>query len=162
MLSPGLIAVIVLLVVVAYVLWIFILKASCAVVDVKEPGYVVAAILALVVMAAVVASATLFGWLLGRFDPPDSALGPYRLAGGALGVVIVWLLAGMLHWALMAKTPVKGLWLAAIELLLNGLAWSLLFGLFLFGFSIYQWATSPPDAGKAAVVAPARPISVPV
>jgi hypothetical protein len=124
---------------VAYVARIFILKACCAVTDVKEPGYLMAALWALVVLAVMLGSAWLFGWLFGKLDAdPDVRLGTMRVTGVLFSLVVSLGLAGLLYWLVLATTPFKGFWVAAIELLLNLLVASLLLCIFFVSMAVEQ------------------------
>ncbi len=118
---------------------VFILKACCAVTDVREPGYLLSFLWSLIVMGVVLGSAWLFGWLFGKLDAdPNVALGTMRVTGVLFSLVVSWGLVGLFYWLVLATTPFKGFWVAALELLLTMLVASLLFCVYLVGRAIDQ------------------------
>jgi hypothetical protein len=125
--------------IVVYVARVFILKACCAVSDVKEPGYLLGALWALLVLTLVLGSAFFLQWLFSKLDAdPEVLLAPMRITGVLIALVVSWALTGLFYWLVLSTTPFKGLWVAAIELLLNLLVGVLLTCLWLIGLALWQ------------------------
>jgi hypothetical protein len=125
--------------VVIYVARVFILKACCAVCDVKEPHFLLTALWAFVVLGVVVGLAGSFYWLFHKLDAdPDELLGTMGVTGVIFSLAVSWALAGLLYWLVLNTSAYKGLSVAAIELLLTGLVAALVACLWLVGLAIMQ------------------------
>ena len=125
--------------IVTYVARVFILKACCAVADVKEPDYIFAALWALIVLTLVVGAAFFLQWLFSKLDTdPEVLLAPMRITGLLISLVLSWALGGLLYWLVLNTTPFKGFWVAALELLLTILVGVLLGCIALVSLAVYQ------------------------
>jgi hypothetical protein len=123
---------------------VFLFKASCAVGEVKEPGFWKASLLILLACLVNLGLGYGFGWLFGLLEVlPDTPLGPMRAFGLVLSLVASVAVNALVYWPFLAASYLRTLWVAVIELLLLVLAWSLLILVFLVGLAVNQWLGVP-------------------
>jgi hypothetical protein len=139
-----------------FLIRLFILRASCAVADVKEPSYGLAALLVLGVV--LIGGVVSFGIdvLLDRFTAdPTILFGPLRITGIFLSMAIGWALAAVLYRLVLTSSLLRSLTVAGIEVLLNGLVTALLLMVLLVGYSIWQlfWHPAPQQTPPRAAAA---------
>ncbi len=149
-------------VVFAPVLPSMILRASCSVADVKEPGYVASFPLGYAILVVYALLCWVFVNLLGRFDvDPDAPLGSMHLCGYLSSLTVGWVVAALVCRASVAPSFLKGFRVAGLQLLLGALVCGLTAGLLLAVLAVWQllqfplpWMNTPPRPA-AALAAPA-------
>jgi hypothetical protein len=137
-----------------------ILRASCSVADVKEPGYLISFPLGYAVLLVYTALSFAFVYVLGRLDlDPDAPFGSMHMCGYLLSLAVGFVVAALAYRLLLAPSFLKGFWVAGLQVLLHGLASALTLGVVLTTLGVWQllgfslpWSNAPARPATAQAV----------
>jgi hypothetical protein len=142
-----------------------LLRASCSVAEVKEPGYLVSFPVGYVVLLGFAGCIVGCGEALGAFWDANRAdwFGPMHLFGYLAGFVLAWVCASLAYRVRHAITPsvLKGFWVAGLQVVLLALYLALMAGLGFTALAVWQLLGNPPPFSNgppqptAVLVAPA-------